>query len=61
VLARLPAHIDRWDGEAYKPVVLDMDVGFLTKTVTEGGSQPGVDEAGDVDCGGGDKVVPVYD
>ena len=59
VLTGRPAHLDRWNGEAYKTVVLDVNVGFPDKAILEGGSEPGVYEAGDVDGSGGDKVVPV--
>ena len=61
MLTGRPAHLDRWNGEAYKTVVLDVNVGFLNKAILEGGSEPGVYDAGDVDGGGGDKVVPVCD
>tara|TARA_R110002060_G_scaffold29999_1_gene40483 strand:+ start:115 stop:444 length:330 start_codon:yes stop_codon:yes gene_type:complete len=46
------------NGDASEAILFDGDAGLLRKTVFEDCAKPGKYEAGDVDSGSGDKVVP---
>jgi hypothetical protein len=47
-----------WDGDASEAVVFDEDMRLLSTLVLKYRSEPGVYEAGNVDGGRGDEVVP---
>jgi hypothetical protein len=57
VLTRCPGE-GRGNGDADEAAGVQGDSGFLRHTVFETSAQPGVGVAGNVDCGGGDEVVP---
>ena len=48
------------DDNTDEVIVFDEDVGALIEAVFDVGSGPGVEEAADVDGGGGDEVVPEW-
>lgn len=49
-----------WYCDACKTVVLDEDLRFLTKTVFEKSSEPGVQPTGYVNCCCSDEIVPEW-
>ena len=59
MLTRSPAHLGRWDRKSYEAVAFNADMRLLAEAVLEGGAEPRIDEAGNVDSSRRDEVVPL--